>query len=60
MFGAEAKRWFKVNVLSKSGELVVVPQLACTKYHAIELVFTRLREAQPDRSKYSTTKKGLS
>jgi len=58
MFGAVA-RVFVVNVLTKKG-VMKVRQLAYSQYHAIELVHTRLREAQPDRQKYTIEKKGLS
>lgn len=60
MIGQEVKRWFNVHVLTKSGDTVVVPQLAYTKWHAIELVYTRLQSAQPDRKQYSVKSKSLS
>ena len=61
MIGQEAKRVFVVHVLNKSGSLVKVSQLACTKWHAIELVYTKLMSAQPDRTKYTCPpKRGLS
>jgi hypothetical protein len=56
MIGGEVKRWFNVQVM-KAGRTVIVPQLAYTQWHAVELVYTKLRETQPDRSKYSTKKK---
>jgi len=60
MFGREAKRWFTVLVKCASGETLKVSQCAYTKYHAIDLVYTRLCEGQPDRSKYSIKPEGLS
>jgi len=54
MIGQEVKRWFTVIVTNKSGESIKIPQLACSHWHAVELVFTKLHEAQPDRSKYKS------
>ena len=54
MFGREATRWFTVQVLSTSGKLIKVRQCATSKWHAVELVYTRLRSQQPDRSKYKS------
>lgn len=48
---------YKFNVhIVKDGDTITIPQKACTKWHAIELAFTKYHSAQPDRSKYSADK----
>lgn len=49
---AEAKSYYVVNVM-QDGVIHKVTQLAYTEYHAIELVFSRLRDKQPDRQEYN-------
>lgn len=56
MMVTEVKHWYNVQVTSKTGKQTVVSQLAYSKWHAIDLVYTRLRDIQPNRSLYKITK----
>ncbi len=56
----EVKRWFNVVIVNTLGEQVTVPQSAHSKWHAVELVYTKHQALQPDRKKYKALTKGLS
>lgn len=56
----ESKRWFNVLIVNAAGERIKVRQSAHSKWHAVELVYTKHRALQPDRKKYKVLTKGLS
>lgn len=54
MLHIEKEKKFNVFVsIPDDGGTIKISQQAVSKWHAIELVFTKHHSAQPDRSKYT-------
>jgi hypothetical protein len=48
----EAKRTFTFKVTLPDGKMVIERVYACTKWHAMSLLFPRMMDIQPNRSCY--------
>jgi hypothetical protein len=52
----ESSRYFSVEVTMPDGYVFSYPIYATTKWHAIEIMYSRLSTEQEDRSKYRVVK----
>jgi len=55
----EVHKTFSIEIILIDGSSLVTPQYATTKWHAIDKAFTKFRNVQPDRTKYSRKTKSL-
>lgn len=59
MYSSEPMRPFNVRITFPDGNATVKSIYACTKWHAVELVYSKNCHLQPDRSQYQINNKTL-
>lgn len=55
----ENYRFFPIQVVMSDGQVYTQSVYACTKWHAIELLYTKLSEYQSNRAMYRIARKPL-
>ena len=53
----ENMRFFPLKVVMPNGQVYTKEVYACTKWHAIEMLYSKLLEYQPNRAMYKLARK---
>ena len=53
----ENMRFFPLKVVMPNGQVYTKEVYACTKWHAMEILYSRMSEYQPNRAMYKLARK---